>query len=68
MLSPHLPHVKWILPNAHVYSFATNDRPNKSVTCNGGFRMPAWYDIVSLDRDEKNQDEKGMLESMESSK
>eukprot|EP01013_Petalomonas_cantuscygni_P038808 TRINITY_DN70023_c0_g1_i1.p1 TRINITY_DN70023_c0_g1~~TRINITY_DN70023_c0_g1_i1.p1 ORF type:complete len:305 (-),score=13.65 TRINITY_DN70023_c0_g1_i1:462-1274(-) len=37
-LSPHLPHVKFILPTA----------PSIPVTLNGGMVMPAWFDIISL--------------------
>ncbi|KAI9095541.1 acyl-protein thioesterase-1 [Phlyctochytrium arcticum] len=38
MLSPLLPHAKWILPHA----------PTRPITLNNGFPMPAWYDIHSL--------------------
>lgn len=33
-------HMRFILPNA----------PMRPVTLNGGMQMPAWYDIISLDR------------------
>ncbi|KAJ2457747.1 hypothetical protein GGF42_002494 [Coemansia sp. RSA 2424] len=48
------PHVKFILPHA----------PEQPVTLNGGFRMPSWYDIKSLDRIASNEDEAGMNASM----
>ncbi|KAJ2884325.1 hypothetical protein IWW38_005440 [Coemansia aciculifera] len=48
------PHVKFILPHA----------PEQPVTLNGGFRMPSWYDIKSLDRIASNEDEAGMNTSM----
>ncbi|GJJ07254.1 hypothetical protein Clacol_001454 [Clathrus columnatus] len=51
---PNLGHIKWVLPHA----------PEKPVTLNGGMRMPAWYDIYSLGNLSKEQDEKGMLESV----
>ena len=43
---PHLrlPHVRFVFPNA----------PAIPVTINGGFVMPAWYDIRSLDLDPGN--------------
>ena len=39
MLHRSLPHIKFVLPNA----------PTSPVTLNGGFAMPSWYDITSLD-------------------
>lgn len=39
-LAPAMPHVRFILPTA----------PTVPVTLNGGFPMPAWYDIESLAR------------------
>ncbi|KAJ2790777.1 hypothetical protein GGI18_001586 [Coemansia linderi] len=54
MLARTQPHVKFILPNA----------PEQPVTLNGGFRMPSWYDIKSLDRIASNEDEPGMNASM----
>ncbi|KAI8393972.1 Phospholipase/carboxylesterase/thioesterase [Radiomyces spectabilis] len=54
-LSPLFPFVKWILPNA----------PTKRITLNGGYPMPAWFDILGLDRSSlEHEDQKGMLESM----
>ncbi|ORX48217.1 Phospholipase/carboxylesterase [Hesseltinella vesiculosa] len=51
------PHIKWILPNA----------PEKPITLNGGFRMPAWFDLTGLDKSSlADEDEKGMLSSLAS--
>lgn len=46
--------VRWIFPHA----------PLQAVTINGGLRMPAWYDILDVDFD-RREDEKGVLESHE---
>jgi phospholipase/carboxylesterase len=35
------------------------------VTCNGGYVMPAWYDIISLEPDSREIDEAGILKSRE---
>ncbi|ETS84360.1 Acyl-protein thioesterase 1 [Pestalotiopsis fici W106-1] len=52
-----LDEVKFILPHA----------PQIPITCNGGMRMPGWYDIVALtgapDDLRRQQDEAGMLVS-----
>lgn len=52
-----LDQVKFILPHA----------PSIPITCNGGFRMPGWYDIVSLDGTpeslRENEDETGIKAS-----
>ncbi|KAJ2708631.1 hypothetical protein H4R19_004653 [Coemansia spiralis] len=53
-LSRSLPHIKFVLPHA----------PVLPVTLNGGFRMPSWYDIRSLDKIASNEDEDGMTASM----
>ncbi|KAJ3332519.1 hypothetical protein HDU76_013957 [Blyttiomyces sp. JEL0837] len=50
-IQPLLPHVKFILPHA----------PRIPITINGGFSMPGWYDIISLDRHDDRVDEKGMM-------
>lgn len=47
-----LANIRFILPHA----------PSRPVTLNGGYVMPAWYDIYSLDRDSK-QDEAGIKET-----
>ena len=38
MLQPQLPRVRFILPQA----------PSQAVTINGGYKMPSWYDILSI--------------------
>ena len=53
LLGPALPHIKWIFPHS----------PERSITVNGGARMPGWYDIISLERIVGQEDEVGMLES-----
>lgn len=45
--------VRFVFPNA----------PQIPVTCNGGFVMPAWYDIISLSADSREIDEAGLLAS-----
>lgn len=45
--------VRFVFPNA----------PQIPVTCNGGFVMPAWYDIISLAADSREIDEAGLLTS-----
>ncbi|KAJ2509701.1 hypothetical protein GGI11_003122 [Coemansia sp. RSA 2049] len=54
ILSQSLPHVKFIMPHA----------PEQAVTVNGGFRMPSWYDIKSLEKIAGDEDEAGMNASM----
>lgn len=49
------PALRFIFPNA----------PYRPVTCNGGYVMRAWYDIVSLAPDSREIDETGLLESRE---
>lgn len=44
--------LRWILPHA----------PVRPVTLNGGYRMPAWYDILGLDR-HSAEDEAGIRDS-----
>ena len=46
---PHLqcPHVRFVFPHAPIYP----------VTINGGFEMPAWYDILTLDHVEGRENE-----------
>ncbi len=51
-LSPSVP-VRFVFPNA----------PQIPVTCNGGYVMPAWYDIISLAPDSREIDEAGLLAS-----
>jgi phospholipase/carboxylesterase len=40
IVSPHERALRFVFPHA----------PVRPVTCNGGYRMRAWYDIVALDR------------------
>ncbi len=47
------PGVRFIFPHA----------PQIRVTCNGGYVMPAWYDIVSLDANSRTVDEAGIIAS-----
>jgi phospholipase/carboxylesterase len=49
------PGVRFVFPNA----------PHRPVTCNGGYVMRAWYDIVSLEPNSRKIDEAGLLESRE---
>ena len=49
------PAVRFIFPNA----------PSRPGTCNGGYVMRAWYDIISLEPDSRQIDETGLLESRE---
>lgn len=49
------PGVRFIFPHA----------PSIPVTCNGGYVMPAWYDIISLDSNIREIDETGLLRSRE---
>ncbi|CAE7887175.1 Lypla1, partial [Symbiodinium sp. KB8] len=53
MVAPALPHVRFVLPTAG----------KLPVTINGGMRMPAWYDIVSLDAERSTQLCDGIQES-----
>lgn len=45
--------VRFIFPHA----------PSIPVTCNGGYVMPAWYDIITLDSDRREVDESGLCQS-----
>lgn len=45
------PGVRFIFPHA----------PAMPVTCNGGYVMPSWYDIISLDSTSRNADEAGII-------
>ncbi|TXT13218.1 hypothetical protein VHUM_01619 [Vanrija humicola] len=57
LLWSSLPNVKWVLPHA----------PELPVTLNGGYRMPAWFDIYTLDRSQtpRHEDEAGLLAAVE---
>jgi phospholipase/carboxylesterase len=50
---PPAPAIRFVFPNA----------PHRPVTCNGGYIMRAWYDIVSLAPDSREVDAAGLLES-----
>ena len=50
---PETPAVRFIFPHA----------PYQPVTCNGGYVMRAWYDIISLARDSREIDEAGLIAS-----
>jgi phospholipase/carboxylesterase len=57
---PHLglddaPSIRFVFPNA----------PQIPVTCNGGYVMPAWYDIITLDSTTRTVDDAGILRSRE---
>lgn len=45
--------IRFVFPNA----------PAIPVTCNGGYVMPAWYDIMSLDKDSRAVDVEGIIQS-----
>ena len=47
------PDVRFVFPNA----------PAIPVTCNGGYVMPAWYDIITLDSTTRTVDEAGIVHS-----
>lgn len=50
---PESPAVRFIFPHA----------PYRPVTCNGGYVMRAWYDIISLAPGSREIDETGLVES-----
>ena len=50
---PAAPGVRFVFPNA----------PAMPVTCNGGYVMPAWYDIISLEPTSRVVDEEGIVAS-----
>lgn len=43
--------------------FIFPDAPYRPVSCNGGYVMRAWYDIISLEPGSREIDETGLLES-----
>lgn len=47
------PGIRFVFPHA----------PAIPVTCNGGYVMPAWYDIISLDSTRREIDEAGIVHS-----
>lgn len=40
-----------------------NNSPSTPVTLNGGMRMPSWYDILSLEKQDEKEDEAGLKRS-----
>lgn len=50
---PERPGIRFIFPHA----------PEIPVTCNGGYVMPAWYDITHLNGIERGVDEQGIIAS-----
>lgn len=50
------------LPEGHAIRFVFPHAKEQPVTINGGMKMPAWYDIQSVDLFQ-NQDSKGILQS-----
>lgn len=49
------PGIRFVFPHA----------PEIPVTCNNGYVMPAWYDIISLDSNSRRIDEAGIVNSRE---
>ena len=49
----------------HSTRFIFPHAPTRPVTINGGMPMRAWYDITSLDFDQRRQDEEGTKESQQ---
>ncbi|MCS6764770.1 MAG: alpha/beta hydrolase [Candidatus Protistobacter heckmanni] len=60
-----------IVPELELYDragvrFVFPHAPSIPLTCNGGYMMPAWYDIFSLDVHNRSVDESGIVRSRES--
>jgi phospholipase/carboxylesterase len=51
------------LPEAAGVRFIFPHAPYRAVTCNGGYEMRAWYDIISLEPTNREIDVAGLLES-----
>ena len=49
------------LPETTAVRFIFPHAPYQPVTCNGGYVMRAWYDIISLARDSREIDEAGLI-------
>lgn len=60
--APIVPELK--LPESHTIKFVFPHAPEQPVTINGGMRMRAWYDIVSMDFNHR-ADRKGVEASAE---
>lgn len=52
------------LPAGLAWRFIFPHAPYRRVTCNGGYEMRAWYDIISLAPESRRIDEAGLLESV----
>jgi phospholipase/carboxylesterase len=59
--APVVPHLG--LPGQPALRFVFPHAPFRPVTCNGGYVMRAWYDIISLAPDSREIDEAGLIES-----
>jgi len=51
------------LPDSAAVRFIFPHAPSMPVTCNGGYVMPAWYDIISLEPNSRVVDETGIVAS-----
>lgn len=51
------------LPRGHAVRFVFPHAPAIPVTINGGMVMPAWYDILDMDFDQRRVDEGGVRDS-----
>lgn len=58
---PVVPHLG--LEGAAPLRFVFPNAPQIPVTCNGGYIMPAWYDIISLAPDSREVDRQGVVRS-----
>jgi len=54
------------LPSDIAVRFVFPHAPKIPVTWNGGYVMPAWYDIISVEDENRHADEAGVLKSRES--
>lgn len=59
--APIIPHLG--LPESLAVRFIFPHAPAMAVTCNGGYVMPAWYDITYIDGSNRGVDEAGILTS-----
>jgi len=59
--APIVPHLD--LPESLAVRFIFPHAPAMPVTCNGGYVMPAWYDITYIDGINRGVDEAGILGS-----
>lgn len=61
--APIVPHLG--LPAGLAVRFIFPHAPAMPVTCNGGYVMPAWYDITHIDGIDRGVDEKSLGRSMQ---